>query len=202
MRSDTERNRRQLIRAAAELFASSPGPVKMSDIAKAAEVSTATAYRQFASMEEILDAFRLDVGRKLQDFSKEQTTHGMAKVEAVSRHWVSLVLEHGGAMVGQRSRRGYLDRLWDGTEYLIPQADAVRGPLSETAQELGLPDLGDESVFLWNLLFDPREILDLVNTVGLTEQEVGTQLVSALRGALIGWAETRGLEGGKKRSRE
>jgi AcrR family transcriptional regulator len=191
MRSDTERNRRQLITAAARIFASSDEPVNMSEIARAAEVSPATAYRQFASVEEILDTFRYEIGCQLRDFSNKQTTHGITKLETVSRHWISLVAEHGSAMASRRSHRGYLDRLRAGTEYLIPQADAIREPLRETLDELGLTDIGDEAVFLWNVLFDPREILDLINTVGLTEKQVGTQLVAALRGALIGWTETR-----------
>lgn len=193
LRSDTERNRRSLIQAAARLFEDSSDPVNMSDIAKQAQVSPATAYRQFASVEEILSAFRFEVGCKLRDFSHEQTTSGLERVEAVSRHWVSLVLENGAAMVPMRSRRGYLERLREGTDYLMPQAEALSDPLREATKELGLPDLGDEALFLWNLLFDPREILDLVNTVGLTEDQVGTQLMSALRGVLAGWAETRSI---------
>lgn len=41
MRGDTQRNRRQLIKAAAELFENSPTPVSLAEIAKRAEVSTA-----------------------------------------------------------------------------------------------------------------------------------------------------------------
>lgn len=36
------------------------------------------------------------VGSELRDFSSRQTTRGMVRLEAVSRYWVSLVLEHGG----------------------------------------------------------------------------------------------------------
>ncbi len=121
MRSDTERNRRQLIKAAARLFESSPTQVSLADIAKQAEVSTATAYRHFSSIQEILHAFRSQVGSELCEFSARQTTTGMVKLEAVSRYWVSLVLEHGGAMAQMRSHRGYLERLREGTGYLAPR---------------------------------------------------------------------------------
>ncbi|MGW2083456.1 hypothetical protein ACWCOW_42635 [Streptomyces sp. NPDC001939] len=77
MRSDTERNRRYLIKAAAELFANSPT--------------------------QILHAFHAQVGSELSEFSERQTTQGMARLEAVSR-WVSVVLEHGGAMALHRPR--------------------------------------------------------------------------------------------------
>jgi len=146
-----------------------------------------TAYRHFSSVEEILHAFRAQVGSELRDFSARQTTRGMVRLEAVSRCWVSLVLEHGGAMAQMRSHRGYLERLREGTGYLAPQAEALAEPLRQTTEELGLGDLGDEALFLWNLLFDPRDILDLIKS-GHTEDEAATRLVAALRGALIGWS--------------
>jgi hypothetical protein len=72
--------------------------------------------------------------------------------------------------------------------HLTPQAEALTEPLRQTTEELGLPDLGDEALYLWNALFDPRDILDLIKS-GRTEDEAATRLVTALRGALIGWAE-------------
>ncbi|MCX5240256.1 TetR/AcrR family transcriptional regulator [Streptomyces prunicolor] len=187
MRSDTERNRKYLIKAAALLFENSPTPVSLAEIAKQAEVSTATAYRHFSSVEDILHAFRAQVGSELRDFSAQQTTRGVARLETVSRYWVSLVIEHGGAMAQMRSHRGYLERLRENTGYLTPQAEALAEPLRQTTEELGLVDLGDEALFLWNALFDPRDILDLIKS-GHTEDEAATRLVGALRGALIGWS--------------
>ncbi|MFC8086953.1 TetR/AcrR family transcriptional regulator [Streptomyces sp. NPDC057340] len=190
MRSDTERNRRHLIKAAALLFENSPEPVSLAEIAKHAEVSTATAYRHFSSVEEVLHAFRAQVGEDLRDFSAQRTVTGMARLEAVSRYWVSLVLEHGGAMAQMRSHRGYLERLREHTGYLVPQAEALAEPLRQTTEELGLGDLGDEALYLWNALFDPRDILDLIKS-GRSEEEAATRLLAALRGALIGWATQR-----------
>jgi hypothetical protein len=86
-----------------------------------------------------------------------------------------------------RSHRGYLERLREGTGYLTPQAEALAEPLRQTAEDLGLGDLGDEALYLWNALFDPRDILDLIKS-GRTEDEAATRLVAALRGALIGWS--------------
>ena len=63
--------------------------------------------------------------------------------------------------------------------------------MEEACTELGLSPLGDEAMFLWNILFDPREILDLINTVGLNKKQATERLVSALRGALIGWDENK-----------
>ncbi len=47
--------------------------------------------------------------------------------------------------------------------------------MREAIEELGLPAIGDEAIFLWNILFDPREILDVVNTVGLSEKDAAAR---------------------------
>lgn len=163
----------------------------MTDIAKQAEISTATAYRHFASVEDVLAEYRFGVGEKLRDFSLKQDSSGVALLEVVSRKWVDLVVRHGGAMLYTRSGEGYLARLRQGTYYLTVQADALDRPLRETCEELGLEPLGDEALFLWNILFDPREILDLINTVGLTKDQASRRLVAALKGAMTGWSEDR-----------
>lgn len=188
MRSDTERNRRRLIRAAAHLVSRRGTAVKMVDVAERAEVSTATAYRHFSSVDEVLAEFRFDVGTRLLEFSRKNESHGIALLESVSREWVRLVVKHGGAMVVTRSGEGYLARLRSGARYLTVQADALKTPIAEAAAELGIPDPGDEGLFLWNILFDPREIFDLLHTVGLTEDLAAHKLVSAFMGAMRGWS--------------
>ncbi len=188
MRSDTERNRKNLIQAAARLFEVAEDPISMTEIANEAGVSVATAYRQFASVEEVLNTYRQEVGQLLLEYSEQQTGSGLEKLEKVSRYWIKLVRQRGAAMVPMRNRRGYLERLWEGAEYLLVQANAVRPPLREAMEEMDLPDIGDKAVFLWNILFDPREIFDLIDTVGLTEKQVGGQLMSVLIGGLQGFA--------------
>jgi AcrR family transcriptional regulator len=163
----------------------------MTDVAKHAEISTATAYRHFPSVEDILAEYRYGVGEKLRDFSLKQESSGLELLDAVSRKWVDLVTRHGGAMVHTRSGDGYLARLRTGAFYLTVQADALERPLRETCDELGLMPLGDEAMFLWNILFDPREILDLIQTVGLSKEQTTARLVSALTGAMTGWNADR-----------
>ena len=184
MRSDTERNRKNLIQAGARLFEHAENPISLAEIAAEAGVSVATAYRQFTSVEEVLNAYRHEVGQLLLDFSLSQSCAGLQKLENISRHWIKLVRENGAAMVPMRNRRGYLERLWEGADYLKVQADALRPALREAMGEMDLPDIGDKAIFL----FDPREIFDLLDTVGLTEKQVGTQLMSVLIGGLRGFA--------------
>lgn len=163
----------------------------MADVAERAEVSTATAYRHFGSVDEILAQFRYEVGERLLEFSRAQESRGVALLEAVSQHWVDLVVKHGGSMVHTRSDEGYLARLRSGATYLTVQADALLVPISEAAAELGIADPGDEGLFLWNILFDPREIFDLLETVGLDKRAAAARLVSAFCGALRGWDVAR-----------
>lgn len=191
LRSDTKRNRRQLIQAAGRLFAASTGPgaVSMSDIAHEAEISPATAYRHFASVEEVLIAYRYGIGEQLKEYSDRQKSAGVELLRDVDRKWVQLVGEHGGSMVHTRSPEGYLARLRSGAQYLTVQADALERPLREALEEAGLPAIGDEAMFLWNVLFDPREILDVINTIGLSEKDAADRLTDTLLGAFDGWCK-------------
>jgi len=187
VRSDTERNRRRLVKAAAFLASRHGTAVKMADVAERAEVAAATAYRHFGSVEDILAEYRFDVGLRLLKFSQKAESLGVALLADVSAEWVRLVVKHGRAMVHTRSDEGYLARLRSGAHYLTVQAEALTRPIAEAATELGLANPGDEGHFLWNILFDPREIFDLLDTVGLTEAQVSRRLVAAYCGSLRGW---------------
>lgn len=188
VRSDTKRNRKHLVKAAAKLFAETDGPVSMTEIAREAEVSPATAYRHFTSVDEILTQFRYDVGEQLREFSAKQHATGVELLTAVSREWIRLVIKHGAAMVHTRSSEGYLQRLRSGAGYLTVQATALQRPIQEATAEVGLPDLGDQAMFFWNILFDPREIFDLLNTLKFTERDITNRLVKAFLGTLDGWS--------------
>jgi len=186
LRSDTLRNRKHIIRSAGRLF-SEGRQATMADIARAAEVSTATAYRHFASVDEVLARFRFDVGSELLEYSRQQQVTGLALLRLVSTKWVELVVTHGRAMVHTRSGEGYLARLRAGATHLTVQADAVSPALRDTCLELGVDDPGDEAMFLWNILFDPREIFDLIDTLGLDPEDTARRLVATLVAALKGW---------------
>lgn len=74
-----------------------------------------------------------------------------------------------------------------------PRAEALTEPLRQAIEEPGLPDLGDdEALRLRNSLFDPRDTLGLAKS-RRAEDEAATRLVTALRGALIGWARAAKL---------
>jgi AcrR family transcriptional regulator len=188
VRSDTERNRARIIKAAAKLAARNGTVVRMQDVAEKAEVSTATAYRHFGSVDDALAEFRYGVGETLREFSLARDEQGVALLEVVSRRWIELVMKHGRAMVHTRSDQGYLKRLRAGARYLTVQADALERPIREAVSEQNIPDPGDLGLYFWNSLFDPREIFDLHETVGLPADEIAQRLVATLLGSLRGWA--------------
>ncbi|MCU1527960.1 MAG: transcriptional regulator [Frondihabitans sp.] len=197
MRSDQQQNNERLIQAAAALFERSEGSISLADIAKEANVSVATAYRHFDSVDDALHAYRRDIGIRFAEFSFEQKSSGLVLLEAVNGFWVELVLDKGAALVHRRSAEGFLSRYTQREEYMVGQIDALERPLREITELLGLesvPGIHDEAAFLWNILFDPREIFDLRTTVGLNSVQISRRLTGAFRGALSGWAAAKTSE--------
>jgi hypothetical protein len=68
------------------------------------------------------------------------------------------------------------------------QEAAMARPLSEACSELGITVRGEEALFLWNQIFDPRDVLDLMASLELSRTAVTDKLIGALIGALKGWA--------------
>lgn len=194
MRRDQQLNNAKLIQAAAELFERSEQPISLADIARQADVSVATAYRHFESADDALSAYRRDIGGKFRDHSLQQPGLGLALLESVCGYWVDLILAEGAALVHRRSPEGFLARYRADEPYLEGQAQALDRPIRELVVILGVGELAgvdDEAAFLWNVLFDPREIFDLRDTLGLSPAQITHRLVSAFRGALLGWATAR-----------
>jgi AcrR family transcriptional regulator len=192
LRPDTRRSRALLVTAAGALFGAGTA-ASMAEVAAEAGISTATAYRHFASVDEVLAAYRFDVGRELLTFSASQKAHGQELLDLVCRKWVQLVVRHGGSMVHTRSPEGYLARIRENAYYLTVQAEALKRPLQEITLALGTENQGDEALFLWNVFFDPREIFDLIHSLHLTPDQASARLVRTFTAALKGWAAAKAL---------
>ncbi|KOV80751.1 hypothetical protein ADL03_31380 [Nocardia sp. NRRL S-836] len=190
-RSDARRNRRRLLDAATHVLRDEPATATMQSIARAAALSQATAYRHFPSVEALVVAYHEDVMASLVEHGEESRKTGKALFEHQVAQWVKLQGEHGPVIVRFWSQRGFLERLRssDVTAALCCRAwdRALRGVLIE----LELPDpLLPVGRFLHNALFDPREILDLTRTAGLSDEQVVRRLSDAFYGALSGWARS------------
>jgi AcrR family transcriptional regulator len=188
-RGDTRRNRRRLLEAVGELAREAPDRLTMQAVASRAEIGPATAYRYFSTMEDVLEAYVLSVVGELRDFSAASAAQGRPLFDAVVEKWVDLLAEHGPALVRLRSRRGYLERLHNGDEIMTTTRDAWSGPVRGLLDDIGVPEaMLEHALFLANLLFDPREIQDLLQETDLSRREVISRLTEAYSGAVRGWA--------------
>ncbi len=178
------------MRAVGQEIAQDPANVTMQSAAARAGIGTATAYRYFSSLEELLEAYTINITEKLRDFAHGCPLTGSELYNAILSRWIALVLEHGKVMVQLRSRSGYLQRMDQGDPVIATSRAIWEQPLRGLLQELGLPEtLLRQALFLNNTLSDPREILDLNETEKLEPEQIANQLVEALTGALHGWAD-------------
>lgn len=187
-RSDTIRNQRKLLEAVSELVREAPESVTMQAIAARAEIAPATAYRYFSSIDELLTAYLLQTVIELRDYSTASNATGRALFEDVLGEWIRLIGVHGPVIVQLRSRRGFLERLHAEEPVISTVYAAWEQPLRHLLRELELPtSLLAEARFLCNILFDPREVLDLTEESGKSAATVRKRLTGAYIGALRGW---------------
>ncbi|MEV7979878.1 TetR/AcrR family transcriptional regulator [Streptomyces sp. NPDC086519] len=157
-------------------------------IAQRAGLSSATAYRYFPSLDELLTTYLHDVIVRLRDYSHDCPKTSTALFEDVVHEWGRLLTMYGTAMIQLRSREGFLHRLRSNDAVISTVRDAWERPVRSVMRKLGVPDdQFDHALFLYNVLFDPREVLDLVGE-GLPLDDALDRLIAAYYGALRGWA--------------
>lgn len=143
-------------------------PERLADVAALAGVATATAYRHFASVDDAIQAFVLQLpvrAVELFEASDRPSDAPATRLHRWNESWVASCIEHGPLAVHLRSARGFLERRADG-DPVISYACSRIEPL--------LDDLEGDTIlqlFMWNVTSDPREVLDLVG-LGWTEQEI------------------------------
>jgi AcrR family transcriptional regulator len=180
--------RDQLIDAMEELLNAGKLPATMSDLGKAAGMSTATTYRYFQSLEEVTQAYLIRIMTELRDFSVTREETGTALLYVISRFWVDVVIEHGQVLVQVRSRKGFLERMHRQVASTVLGVEARRRALLGALSESGLPStMLEDAAMLYNTMFDPRDILDLINIRSLDADRVTHVLISSFVGALKGW---------------
>ncbi|WP_457967309.1 TetR/AcrR family transcriptional regulator [Arthrobacter sp. D1-29] len=159
--------------------------MSLQGVAARAEVGVATAYRYFSSLDELLEAYTINITEELRDFARQCPLSGRDLYNAVLSRWITLVLEHGKVMVQLRSRSGYLHRLDQGDPVIATSRDIWEQPLRGLLQDLSLPDsLLRHALFLNNALSDPREILELSSADAMTSNDIASVLAGAVAGAL------------------
>jgi AcrR family transcriptional regulator len=71
LRADAERNRRRILAAAKDLFATRGLDVTLDEIARHAGVGTGTAYRRFPNKDALIDALMVDRVAELADIARD-----------------------------------------------------------------------------------------------------------------------------------
>lgn len=190
-RSDFQRSRELLIETVGQVTPSLTRPASLAEIARHAGLGQATAYRHFSSLDELLGAYFFEIVNQLNEHSQSSPLEGPSLFNDVAKRWIELVLVNGRAMVQIRSPRGYIERLHEGVDYVVLMDKALQRPISELLRSWDLDPIGNQALQLWNVIFDPREVLDLVNSMNFSKPEIIDRLTTAFKGALFAVATTQ-----------
>jgi AcrR family transcriptional regulator len=176
-RSDSRRSRERLIDAVqAWMEEHSARPERLVDVAVAAGVSTATAYRHFASVDDLIQAFVLQLPVRAAELFAQSGGQSNDPLDSFIRwneSWVAACFEHGELAIHLRSPLGFLQRR-DAGDPVIAFACSLIEPL------LQLLD-GDVTMmlFTWNVTSDPREVLDL-QSLGWSTKKIASYVTRAV----------------------
>jgi AcrR family transcriptional regulator len=178
LRRDTLRTRTRLLQAAGELLAAE-ATFTLSDVAAAAGVSTATAYRHFESADHVAFSF---IAGFLDDVEQRTTAMALSdepaqRVHELCRIWVETVLDWGPALAHLRSPEGFLTRRARGEPEVARSLRHI-----EPALQALLPAGADVTylVAVWNALADPREVLEQGLVLGWGAERITDQLHRAV----------------------
>ncbi|WP_187368962.1 TetR/AcrR family transcriptional regulator [Baekduia soli] len=160
----------------------------LAEVAREAEVSTATVYRYFGSIDHLVDAYLdafvddLAVARARRP---EAERTGVAGLRTLGDDYVELALSRGRAMVHGRSLAGIVHRYRAGDPSIVKIWALYAEPIGSALDELGHgPDDLEFAVLLWNAMFYARELLDLRESMGWSPQTISRRLTDTFLGAM------------------
>ena len=193
-RVDSRQTRRRLLEALRRLLDHGHEDVTLQTVAEEAGVSTATAYRYFGSAQDAVLAFILAFPDEVASAfaERERGERGVARFELWCKTWIGLVDEGWGtSLVYLRSPEGFLARRAGGDAVISAVCRHVEPLISEALEELDVSaDSLEVALFLWNAIYDPREILDLRRTLQWTRARIEQGLWAMFLGSLRGYAST------------
>lgn len=189
LRNDAARNVNSLLIAAGKLLRSDPEHASMAEIAREANLSVATAYRYFPTLQDLHSEYIFSVVMNLRDYSLASPLSGKAMFVDVVAKWFGILETYGKAMTQVRSRQGFLAR-WDADDPVIALMSEVWDrPLREALRELGVSEKHfRHALFLFNIIFDAREVID-IHAEGYSESDGVELLTETFYGAVRGFAQ-------------
>src|SRR4051794_8847542 len=168
-RADSRATRERILSALGRLLDHGHDDVTLQTVAEEAGVSTATAYRYFGSTEEAVVAYTIQFADAVAAAvgEREDGEEGLARLALWSSTWIQLIDEGwGNSLVQLRSPEGFLARRARREPVIQSVCVHLEPMMEEALADLELaPDSLDVALFLWNAIYDPREILDLRRTL-------------------------------------
>ncbi len=173
-RVDSKDTRTRLI-AAVGVLARRTGapPARLADIANEANISTATAYRHFASAEEAALAHVL----QLPQLAIDRFCARVVSADPVQRFgqwneaWVHACVTFGPSSVALRSTEGFLARRRRHEPSISLVCEHVE-PLLRDLVLAGQASSVIASLITWNAVSDPREVLDMNQTLRWSQARI------------------------------
>jgi AcrR family transcriptional regulator len=173
-RRDSVDTRRRLVDGIGS-YASANGrpPSRLADVAEYVGVSTATAYRHFASLDDLASAHLARLPElAVMRFARSRHAPGDPdlRLEQWNRAWVDASLEHAATTVPLRSPEGFMKRRAAGD----PLVTSVCAHVEPLLVACGVPV--DVGLAVWNVVSDPREVVDLRTTLCWSPRRIATHI--------------------------
>jgi AcrR family transcriptional regulator len=194
-RADSRATRQRLLIALRRLLDHGQADLTLQTVAEEAGVSTATAYRYFGSAQDAVLAYILEFPEQVAAayFERGQGEQGLDRLYLWCQTWITLIDEGWGAsLVYLRSPEGFLARRAKQDAVISAVCRHIEPLMRDALDELRITqDKVEVALFLWNLVYDPREILDLRRTLHWTRSRIEQSLWAMLLGSLNGYVESR-----------
>ncbi|MDT0310138.1 TetR/AcrR family transcriptional regulator [Streptomyces sp. DSM 44917] len=188
IRSDYVASRNALLRAAERLLAERRDVnFSLAVLAKEAGVSTATAYRHFSDIRQVLRAYYENlVDELIEEMSAVPADDPpLERFEKACRVWVRQAARWSRAAVYIRSADGFLARL-RGKDAMVTRLYEVLAPFTLDLMRGGeIPTQTPEfAVLVWETLFDERVVVDLMDSLHWSTDRIAAELTRSALGAL------------------
>ncbi|SDP16832.1 DNA-binding transcriptional regulator, AcrR family [Nakamurella panacisegetis] len=187
LRSDARRTRERLLEAAAQLLEAGGQHFTLPDLARQAGVGTATVYRHFADVGEVLAAVEVQSieGLTAAISAVDPNLDARVRFESVCALWVGRSSRESAPVRFLRSPEGVLERAHRGDPSITALVSALGLVVAALIDEHVVPDQDlTAAVLIWITLFDERTVVDLSRTHGWTTHKITDYLGRALLGAL------------------
>jgi AcrR family transcriptional regulator len=159
-------------------------PRRLADVADSVGISVATAYRYFASVDDVIRAHVLRLPEHAAaSFARSARVDddGIVRFHRWNRAWVGASLEFGPTAVQLRSPEGFLARRAQQEPTVSFVCEHVE-PLLRLLTDNPTTDDLVATLLVWNAVSDPREVLDLHTTARWGRERIARFITTTICG--------------------